>query len=313
MAAVSQLTAKWLKLWRSSSGNSANKADYQDNQNASTVRKVEHADMASKTLRIPIDNAISSPLLRLPAELRNQIYSYLDLSSHTVEVLSLSKTEYNALDQNGIPLRHNPYPNDQIWYRIEQAADEEFDLDRVNWNTRRKRYASIQALFALPRVCQQLRAETMLLFYELPSFAFSDKRYNHAKAFPRFIQSLSAREKAAIRSIHWPLRQAREFYHNSQVRKPMQLPDRAFVKEFSKLPNLKRAVLRYVATDIGAARLTGGDLAEFLSFIDDVSDGEQFRMEEIFRRELAMRGMRKQLSGRVDVDIECQRTRRAAF
>ncbi|KAH7381510.1 hypothetical protein BKA66DRAFT_464352 [Pyrenochaeta sp. MPI-SDFR-AT-0127] len=48
----------------------------------------------------------------------------------------------------------------------------------------------------------------MLLFYELPSFAFVDKRLNYAKASPAFLQNLRTREKMAIRHIYWPYRLA---------------------------------------------------------------------------------------------------------
>jgi hypothetical protein len=226
----------------------------------------------------------------------------------------LSTIEYNVLDASGVPLRHNPYnANNQVWFRFEQAADEEFSVAKLNIDTRRKRCASVQGLFVLPRVCRQIRADTMLLHFAGPSFAFSDRRYNYAKAMPGFLQALSAREKKAVRSIYWPLRQAREFYHCGESGKVMTPPDKAFQTEFGKLPNLERVVLRYVATDVGSARLKGSDLEEYQALIADVVVGERYRAENVFRRELAMRGMRRQLSDREGLTVECEQTKKAAF
>ena len=310
MSAGSQFTAKWRKLVNFSTSFTAIGRDQEKRDDAPTA---EGPHATSQLPKEPIDNAVTSTLLRLPAELRNQIYTYLDLSECIIEVISLSKTQFNALDENGVVVRHNPYPNEQTWYRLEQAADEDFSLDNPNIDTRRKRCVSVQGLFALTRVCRQLRTETMLLHFEGPSFAFSDRRFNYAKAFPAFVQSLSQRERVAIRSIHWPLRQAREFNHRSQTRKPMEPPDKEFVKEFRKLPYLSRVVLRYVATDVGAERLTRDDNAELRVLIEDVAEGERYRVEQIFRRELAIRGMRRQLSAKEHVVVECDRTKRVAF
>lgn len=303
---MSQFAARWRKLLNISNTSTAL------GQTGKETRATE-PDSLPQRPKEPPNNEETSPLLRLPAELRNHIYRYLDLDQCTVEIISLSKTQFNALDENGVPFRHNPYPNEQIWYRLEEPADEEFSLDKPNVDTRRKRCASILGLFSLPRVCRQLRVDTLLLHYESPSFAFSDRRFNYAKAFPAFVQSLSSREKAAIRSICWPLRQAREFYASDKSHKPIELPDRAFDRELGRLPSLKHVKLRYVATDVGGVRLTGADLVEFRSLVEDTDEGDRWRIERVFRRELAMRGMRKQLSDREDVVIECVRSKRVAF
>lgn len=260
----------------------------------------------------PSVNARMSPLLRLPAELRNQIYSYTNYSECIIQVLSLSKTGYNALDTKGAPLLHNPYPNDTLWYRIEQAAIEEFTLDNPNIDTRRKRCASICGLFALSSVCYQIRAETMLLHIEGPSFAFSDTHFNYNKAFPLFLESLSLRERNAVRSIHWPLRQARECYHRSLKDKPMEAPDQAFIDEFRELPYLQGVVLQYLATDVGGLRLTGHDVAELEGLVADVGEGKLYQVEREFRRELAVRGMMWQISHKDGVNVRCEK-RRVAF
>lgn len=319
---ASQLTAKWQKFWNPSSVTASAANDSRQARNDTRPSKtVEATQLTTSTVPLegtdivrvdPAVNAEMSPLLRLPAELRNQIFCYMDYSSYVIQVLSLSKTEYNALDEKGTPLIHNPYPNDQIWFRIEKAADEEFSLDKPNIDTRRKRCASILGLFALPYVCQQIRAETMLMYFEGPFFAFSDRRYNYAKAFPSFLKSLSPREKAAVRSIHWPLRQAREFYHRSQNEKPMEAPDQAFVNELRKLPNLERVVLQYLATDVGGLRLTGSDETELEALMEDMAVGERYTVERVFRRELAVRGMMWQISHKDGVNIQCEK-RRVAF
>jgi hypothetical protein len=317
MSDSSLFSAKWRKLLGLSSSTTATSTGYQtDKEAARTTEESEDAPAApSQIPEKPVDNAKTSPLLRLPAELRNQIYSYLDFGTNQViEVTSLSTIEYNVLDASGVPLRHNPYnANNQVWFRFEQAADEEFSVAKLNIDTRRKRCASVQGLFVLPRVCRQIRADTMLLHFAGPSFAFSDRRYNYAKAMPGFLQALSAREKKAVRSIYWPLRQAREFYHCGESGKVMTPPDKAFQTEFGKLPNLERVVLRYVATDVGSARLKGSDLEEYQALIADVVVGERYRAENVFRRELAMRGMRRQLSDREGLTVECEQTKKAAF
>jgi hypothetical protein len=316
MSDSSLFSAKWRKLLGFSSSTTASSTDYQTDKAARTTEDSEDASATSSQIpEKPVDNAKTSPLLRLPAELRNQIYSYLDFGTNQViEVTSLSTTEYNVLDASGVPLRHNPYnANNQVWFKFEQAADEEFSLAKLNIDTRRKRCASVQGLFVLPRVCRQIRADTMLLHFAGPSFAFSDRRYNYAKAMPGFSQTLSARERAAVRSIYWPLRQAREFYHCGESGKVMTPPDKAFQKEFGELPNVERVVLRYVATDVGSARLTGSDLEGLRALIADVVVGERYRAENVFRRELAMRGMRRQLSDREGLIVECEKTKKAAF
>lgn len=256
------------------------------------------------------DNATDSPLLRLPGELQNKIFEYIDYSDCIIQVLSLSKTEYNALDANGAPLLHNPYPKDQLWYRIEQTTEEEFSLDNPNIDTRRKRCSSVLGLFPLPYVCRQIRAEFKMLHYSGPSFAFSDRHFNYTKAFPAFIKSLDEHERAAIRSICWPFWQAKEFHHRSQMGEHMvDGPEQACSNDLRKLPNLACIFLQYSPANVGGLMLCGRDQEELERLMAGRPDGVRYEVERAFRRELAVRGMRWQVSHRDDISIECKRKR----
>jgi hypothetical protein len=257
-------------------------------------------------------NQTRSPLLRLPAELRNQIYSHLDLGGHTIQIISKSSNEVRIISNLTCPI-HDPNKGQRrLWYRVEQVTDQEYLSSNGKYSPitgPRKQCASLQALFALPHVCRQLRAETTLLIYELNSFAFSDKAYNYSRAIKQWTQSLDAREKAAVNSICWPLRQARNFYQFSQHAQAMQLPDRACTEELRSLVNLKKVVLRSIATDVGMAKLSPSEYAELEALY--VARGVRgYSTEREFRRSLAVRGMREQL-GLAEVDIRCEKTWRA--
>lgn len=102
------------------------------------------------------------------------------------------------------------------------------------------------------------------------SFAFTDARYNYATALPLFLASLSTQHVPLIRRIYWPLRHARDVQRFGDG---VQAPDRACREEFGCLTGLREVVLRYVGTDVGAARLGVGE-----------------REERRFRRELAVMG-----------------------
>lgn len=308
MTATTPRTASWRKLWNLSSVASVFSSNKRDpDEDITSIPERSPTRPIASTPNGPLDNASSSPFLRLPAELRNQIYSYLDFSICKVEVLSLAKNEYHALDANGQRLHHNPYSDNRLWFRLEQDSEQEFNLDRIGKEPPRKRSGAVQALFALPHVCRQVRAETLLLCYE-STFTFSDFRYNYSKAFPAFVKSLSPREKAAVRSIRWPLRQAREYHYSRSSRRPMLAPDKAFREEFRSLANLERVTLLYVATDVGDARLLEGDREEFQQLLEETEE-DKYIVDRTFRRELAIRGMRKQVYDGREVEIQCERLR----
>lgn len=147
--------------------------------------------------------------------------------------------------------------------------------------------------------------ETKLLHFEGPSFTFNSIECNYAEAFPAFLQSLDPREKAAIRSISWPMRHVRELYGGHQSYKCLKLPYQSFFIDICRLPNLCRLMLRYVPSDVYAVNLTGPDFAVLRRLLEDADEGQRWRVGQQFRRELVIREMRKQLWNREDVVIEC--------
>ncbi|KAH3919143.1 hypothetical protein HBH56_029350 [Parastagonospora nodorum] len=225
----------------------------------------------------------SSRLLTLPLELRLQIYTHLDLTAHTIAVLSAPVCQL--------------HPDlDHLWHRIEAPADRE--------PTTLPHYTSLPGLFGISSTCRQLQAETTDFVLAGNSWAFTDTRYNYATAFPLWLGTLSAKQRESIRTIHWPLRHARDV---QQFGDEVQAPDRACRDELRCLTGLERVVLRYVGTDVGAARLGVGEREEF------ERQGETGYVEERrFRRELAVRGMRG-LVGREEVQVVCEKTWRARF
>jgi hypothetical protein len=107
-----------------------------------------------------------------------------------------------------------------------------------------------------------------------------------------------------VKTIYWPLRQARDFQRFGHA---MELPDRSCVDEFAKCTGLQKVVLRYVATDVGNAKMAVHEQAEF------EERGEMgYKEDRRFRRELAVRGMREVLE-KEGVDVVCERSWRAHF
>lgn len=230
----------------------------------------------------PIHPQPSSPLLTLPLELRLQIYTYLALTSHTIAVVSKPTCALHPLQQ-------------QLYYRLEKETDRD--------PTTQPSYASLPGLFSISSASRQLQAETTGVVLAGNAWAFTDTRCNYASALPLFLASLAPRHVPLIRKIHWPLRHARDVQRFGDK---VQAPDRACREELSSLMGLVKVVLRYVGTDVGAARLGVGEREEY------EGRGEMGYMEERrFRRELAVRGMRG-LVGR-EVEVCCEKTRRARF
>ncbi|CAO2655120.1 Nn.00g101840.m01.CDS01 [Neocucurbitaria sp. VM-36] len=269
-------------------------------------------------------NQTESPLLRLPAEIRNQICTYLDLGGHTIEVLHASDKTVDILDESGGRVHNSASSRSwqRLFFRIELNGDSKntttppkppllgIGQGKRIYPIKRKRCASIPGLFSLPQVCRGLREDTLLLLYELNTFAFTDNSYNYSEALRSWVLSLDAPQKDAIRSISWPLRQARE-YQRMLNGLPMEAPDRDCSAEFAELSGLTNVVLRWVPTDIGNGALSFSELAE-LSREYVRCGGGNYHIQRAFRRSLAQRGMQIQVN-RADVQIEHVNTWRARF
>jgi hypothetical protein len=158
-----------------------------------------------------------------------------------------------------------------------------------------------------------MRADTKSLVYGLNTFGFSDRCYNYGSAIQAWTKSLSEREKAAVKTIYWPLRQAILFQQSLHgVR--IQEPDRPCVDELRSLPNLKKVVLRYTASDLQKRKgeFSVDEENELVRLFAEAGRVWDYGVEREFRRELAMRGM-KSLIGNGKLEVECRVSRRAAF
>ncbi len=198
-------------------------------------------------------NETPSPLLRLPAELRIAIYSYLDLGGHTIEVQHESNILRALLDKTQSLARLRPAPRySPLSYRLETPDDEPrapkkpfltFGAEPPEKSTKPRRCVSVQGLFPLSLVCRQLRQDVTLLLYKLNTFSFSYHRCNYIPALESWIASLTAREKAAVTSICWPMRQARGVQHTLNGL-PIPKPDVDCSALLGQLTGLQSVVLR---------------------------------------------------------------------
>ncbi len=223
-------------------------------------------------------------------------------------LLASSKT-ITPLTKAGTPkIKPNPNPQaaltddqERLYYRLEIPHESP---------AKRHRLRGVLALFALPQVCSQLRLDTSLLIYQLNTFAFTDKRYNYATAFNRFLSSLTLRQRVAIPAIAWPLRQAQE-YHRLSYGLQMRDPDRDCEGDFANLPGLRKVTLSWVSTDIDTRALEESERLELERVCED-RGGWDYYIEGDFRRNLAIKAMERQV-GRGGVRVECVSTWRADF
>jgi hypothetical protein len=237
---------------------------------------VDEIDTPSSPSRLSSSSSSSQqcPLLALPTELRLHIYSYLDLSRHTLAVRS---EPGHAHAHGGTHASHS------LRFRI-AAADARATVPR---------YA---AVLTLPRVCALVRAEVMPLIFASNTFAFSDVRYDYATALPLVVEKYAAYVHL-MRRIEWPLRPARDVQRFGTT---LERPDCGCVEEFAKLVGLGEVVLRYKATDVGSAKMTDEERTE----MGQVGYAE----EREYRRGLAVRGMQVLLA-REGVEVRSERVR----
>jgi len=113
-------------------------------------------------------NATQSPLLRLPAEIRNQIYSYIF--------------------------------SDSI-YELDHEEWQYCDFIKF-WVLRPPPYSNSLSIVKLPFACRQLHHETSLLPYRLATFDFGKMRYsNDGYNYHVMKVFLEARTKAQVENL----------------------------------------------------------------------------------------------------------------
>lgn len=168
------------------------------------------------------------------------------------------------------------------------------------------------ALFPVAQVCRQLRNETRMMVISGNGFAFSGEGYDYVAAVELFVRSLTARERSAVRCIYWPLSHASDFHHanTKQLITPPRDPA-ACVNALRSLAGLRRVVLRYEATDVGGAKLSEEEKEEIWDFSGREGKWD-YAAERKFRRELAVRGMRKVLANEA-MEIVYEKTWRAGY
>jgi hypothetical protein len=120
------------------------------------------------TLASTIKNQLKSPLLRLPAELRNNIYEYV------CGGLIICPTAIEA----------SPY---RLWSRHQRDS---LDSD----------WKPLESPTKYLLVCRQMHAEMALLVLKLNDFGFLHFRY-----FSHFVSRLSEQQRAAITSVIFAL------------------------------------------------------------------------------------------------------------
>ncbi|XPS73910.1 hypothetical protein M3J09_006040 [Ascochyta lentis] len=288
----------WMNLWNRQSGGS----DHSPQEEEMTS---EQASKERQSISEPVpEKPGTCHFLRLPTELRLQIYAYTDLANQTIEVLNLP---IQPTEQG--PQCHRTYSTDpsehHLLYRLERGSD-------VPYARKQKRCFSIHGLFSLTSVCSQTRSETNLSVYELNAFAFSSENYNYGTAIRAFTLSLSKRQLSVVRCVYWPLLQARIFQQNLHgVR--IEGCEWACVEEFRALTGLERVVLRYKATDVEKRlhEYSEDEAVELEGLLAERRGGD-YVVQRVFRRTLAVRGMEK-VVGSDAVDVVCRKTWRAAF
>jgi hypothetical protein len=228
-----------------------------------------------------------SLFLKLPVELRLQIYSYLDLDGHVISVLSKPISTLHTAEEI-------------LWYRIESQEPTDTKI------THQPRYAHLGCLFAISSVCQQLRSEIIPMIYANNAFLFTDALYSYAISLPLFITSLTPSYLHSIKTIYWPLRQARDIQRFGIGN--LEPPDRSCMEELRSLTGLKKVVLGFVVSDVGAARMRESEIREMGVLGIGTPGMVDYAGERSFRRELAVRGMREVLGGSGgEVEIGCER------
>ncbi|KAJ8106461.1 hypothetical protein OPT61_g9522 [Boeremia exigua] len=230
------------------------------------------------------NKATTCHFLRLPTEIRLQIYAYADLGGHTIEVLHLPVIKIAQAKQCFRTYSSNPVDRELV-YRLECANDQ----SRRAAERSHRRCFSVHGLFALTSVCRQVRADTQVLVYELNAFAFSDGNYNYSSAIRGFTRSLSAREIAAVHTVYWPLVNGLMYQRNGQGRELEEL-DRSCAVELGALKGLERVVLRYFGSEFETVREkhSEAEAAELQSLLAD-RGGRDYAIKRQFRRTLAVR------------------------
>ncbi|UPX14231.1 uncharacterized protein EKO05_0004720 [Ascochyta rabiei] len=284
-------------MWNHLSGDGHSPQDEEVTSEQALERQQSVSEEAPKTTGI-------CPFLRLPTELRLQIYGYTDIAGHTIEVLNLPVLQ----TQQGIKC-YRTYSTNPISHHLVYRLEHENDIPAP---TKRKRCFSVEGLFSLTSVCRQTRAETHLSVYKLNSFAFSVEYFNYGRAIHAFTHPLPEREVSSIHCLYWPLLQARVFQqslHDARI----EGSGWTCVEELRALKGLNKVVLRHKATDVEKTPDEySEDEAKELESLFAVRSGAEYIVERQFRRTLAVRGMAK-LVGSERVELVCQKTWRAAF
>ncbi|KAF2632452.1 hypothetical protein BU25DRAFT_487943 [Macroventuria anomochaeta] len=300
------------------------------------------ASEEQSTAEAKSDKSTICHFLRLPTEIRLQIYAYSDIAGHTIEVLNLPIIQTSRATQCYRTYSTNPIDHELV-YRLESKDDNHYgkkpqpkptrnwgysgpaicvmprsgrtspsELSSSSEPTKRKRCFSVHGLFSLTSVCRQTRADTQSLIYEVNTFAFSDGNYNYSSAIRAFTQSLTEREVSVIHTIYWPLMNVL-VYRRSLHGVSLEEPDRACVEELRALKGLKRVVLRYCGSEFNniADKHSEYEKMELEGLLAE-KGGWDYAVKRQFQRTLAVRGM-KALIGREDVEVECEKTWRANF
>ena len=329
-------------------------------------KEKEEDDEKSRMASIMLERkqtSSSCPFLHLPAELRNEIYTYA-FTGYTIEVYlgerekevvetrttstaggagvqdtashdststsppSSPKPSSASLSEFTYPLKGTittPTPKPPtLSFRIELPTDNEEQAHTVASS---KAKPSLPALFPLTQVNRELRKETsnlLLPIYTLNTFSFTDAAYNYGTALPSFIASLTLTQRSAIRSIAWPLRQAREYGRAGKIGPSASCGtenlraclDGACVIGLKQLTGLQHVTLRWHKGYKDMLWFAGYELKEWKDRVK--SSGEwDYHVEHEFKRELAVRGMRWQVGGerkeKRGLEIVCERTWRARF
>lgn len=272
--------------------------------------------------------------LRLPIEIRLQIYTYTHIGGHTIEVLNLPIIQTSRGTQCYRTYSANPIDH-QLLYRLKLKEDERYinrtqiiSTSRRRWLSpgrtspseqsssselaKRKRCFSVYGLFSLSSVCRQTRADLQMLVYELNTFTFTDGHYNYSRAIRAFTRSLTERKLSVIHTIYWPLVTVL-VYRRSLRGEKVEEPESACAEELRALKGFKRVVLRYGGPEFNslADKHNKGVKME-LRGLPAANGRWDYALEREFRGTLAVRAV-KALIARDDVTIECEKTWRAAF
>ncbi|KAJ4986063.1 hypothetical protein SVAN01_08436 [Stagonosporopsis vannaccii] len=282
--------------------------------------------------------------LRLPTEIRLQIYAYTDIGGHTIEVLNLPIIQTSKGVQCFRTYSTNPIDHELV-YRLECPDDEHSvkpspaeaplkplrsrgylsgsitcGMPRPRAGTsycsaepaKRRRCFSVHGLFALTSVCQQIRTDTQVLVYELNAFTFTDGNYNYSSAIRAFTSSLTQREIAAIHTLYWPLVNVlvyRQGLHGVKLEEP----DRSCTEELGALKGLDMVFLRHFGPGFDSVAIKYSDAeAQELKEILAGHGAHAYAVEREYQRTLAVKTMNVLLA-RKHVEVHCERSWRANF